>query len=289
MSRGLGDVYKRQEYQLKVASAQVKSAMILAAIQAEGPSILVEKQPTRNHTERMLNAFGASIETLDDNVTIKVAPQPELTGIDLTIPSDMSSAAFFLVAATLVPHSRITLKNVGMNETRTGLLSILKRMGGKVTATNERDDGEPTADLTVMSADLKPIEIGAEEIPAVIDELPLVALLAAKANGVSRITGAGELRVKETDRISAVVHEFSKLGIAIRELPDGFVIDGSKPWHVETTKLSSHGDHRIGMTLAVASLLVDEPLRLADPDAVNISYPTFFEDLRSVSSVKNYS
>lgn len=277
------------EYQLKVASAQVKSAMILAAIQAEGPSILVEKQPTRNHTERMLNAFGASIETLDDNVTIKVAPQPELTGIDLTIPSDMSSAAFFLVAATLVPHSRITLKNVGMNETRTGLLSILKRMGGKVTATNERDDGEPTADLTVMSADLKPIEIGAEEIPAVIDELPLVVLLAAKANGVSRITGAGELRVKETDRISAVVHEFSKLGIAIRELPDGFVIDGSKPWHVETTKLSSHGDHRIGMTLAVASLLVDEPLRLADSDAVNISYPTFFEDLRSVSSVKNYS
>ncbi|MCT3400030.1 3-phosphoshikimate 1-carboxyvinyltransferase [Lentilactobacillus hilgardii] len=277
------------DYQLKVASAQVKSALILAAIQADQPSTLIEKLPTRNHTEKMLNAFGANIQTMADNVTIKVNPQPKLTGIDLTVPGDMSSAAFFLVAATLVPNSKLTLKNVGVNETRTGLLSILKRMGGKVIERHRNDSGEPTADLVVSSAELKPIEIGAEEIPAVIDELPLVALLAAKANGISKITGAGELRVKETDRIAAVVQEFSKLGIAIRELPDGFVIDGAKPWHVEKTKLDSHGDHRIGMTLAIASLLLDEQLQLNGAESVNISYPEFFDDLASVTNIESYS
>ncbi len=274
------------KYQLQVASAQVKSALILAAIQADKPTTLVEKLPTRNHTEKLLNAFGANIQTATDGVTIRVNPQPELTGIDLTVPGDMSSAAFFLVAATLVPNSLITLKNVGINETRTGLLSILRRMGGQVTESNVHHEGEPTADLTVSSASLSPIEIGAAEIPAVIDELPLVALLAARANGVSRITGAEELRVKETDRISAIVTEFSKLGIAIRELPDGFVIDGRQPWHVSNSRLDSHGDHRIGMVLAIAALLVDEPLTLSGADSINISYPEFFDDLGQVLHVK---
>ncbi|MFD1126532.1 3-phosphoshikimate 1-carboxyvinyltransferase [Lentilactobacillus raoultii] len=273
-------------YQLQVASAQVKSALILAAIQADQPSTLIEKLPTRNHTEKMLNAFGADIQTESDKLTIHVAPQPALKGVELTVPGDMSSAAFFLVAATLVPHSKVTLKNVGINETRTGLLKILKRMGGNVVERHRQDRGEPTADLVVTSAALKPIEIGEADIPAVIDELPLVALLAAKANGISRITGAGELRVKETDRIAAVVREFSKLGIAIRELPDGFMIDGRQPWQVNKPKLDSHGDHRIGMTLAIASLLVDEPLQLDGAESVNISYPEFFDDLASVTSVE---
>lgn len=184
-----------------------------------------------------------------------------------------------MTAASMVPNSRIKLLNVGMNDTRTGLYEILKRMGGKVTVSNEQNAGEPTADLTIESADLKPITIGADEIPAVIDELPLVALLAAKANGVSRITGAGELRVKETDRIAAIVEEFQKLGIAIEELEDGFVIDGRKPWHVVDPHLDSHGDHRIGMVMAVAALLVDQPLTLAAADSINISYPEFFDDL----------
>ncbi len=277
------------DYHLKVASAQVKSALILAAIQADKPSILVEQLPTRNHTEKMLNAFGAAVETLPDGVTIQVNPQPKLNGIELTVPGDMSSAAFFLVAATLVPDSKLILKNVGVNETRTGLLKILKQMGGRVVERHRDESGEPTADLIVSSAALKPIEIGAAEIPAVIDELPLVALLAAKANGVSRITGAGELRVKETDRVAAVVQEFTKLGITIRELPDGFVIDGSQPWQVKKHQLDSHGDHRIGMTLAIASLLVDTSFQLAGAESVNISYPEFFDDLESVMNVESYS
>lgn len=272
------------DYHLKVASAQVKSALILAALQAEGDSILVEKQPTRNHTEKMLRAFGADIETEADDVTITVHPEPQMHGITLNVPGDMSSAAFFMVAASLVPNSKVTLRNVGMNDTRTGLYSILKRMGGKISLSNEDSSGEPTADLTIESGDLQPIEIGADEIPAVIDELPLVALLAAKANGISKITGAGELRVKETDRISAIVEEFHKLGIAIEELDDGFIIDGRQTWHLEDSQLDSHGDHRIGMVMAVAALLVKQPMTLAGADSINISYPEFFDDLATLIS-----
>ncbi len=197
-------------YQLKVASAQVKSALILAALQADDPTTLIEKLPTRDHTERMLTAFGGDIQTAADGVTITVAPQPHLTGQSMTVPGDMSSAAFFMTAASLVPGSKITLKDVGLNKTRTGLLEILKTMGGNVSIKSEPTTGEPLGDLTIQSADLKPINIGKDQIPAVIDELPLVALLAAKANGISRITGAEELRVKETDRISAIVTEFKK-------------------------------------------------------------------------------
>ncbi len=232
----------------------------------------------------MLRAFGADIETEADDVTITVHPEPQMHGITLNVPGDMSSAAFFMVAASLVPNSKVTLRNVGMNDTRTGLYSILKRMGGKISLSNEDSSGEPTADLTIESADLQPIEIGADEIPAVIDELPLVALLAAKANGISKITGAGELRVKETDRISAIVEEFHKLGIAIEELDDGFIIDGRQTWHLEDSQLDSHGDHRIGMVMAVAALLVKQPMTLAGADSINISYPEFFDDLATLIS-----
>lgn len=274
-----GQRLRATHYQLKVASAQVKSAMILAALQATEPSTLTELLPTRDHTERMLTAFGGQINTAADGVTITVQPQPHLFGQTMTVPGDMSSAAFFITAASLVPGSTITLKDVGLNKTRTGLLDILRRMGGKVTISTEPTNGEPIGDLTVQSADLKPIEIGKDDIPAVIDELPLVALLAAKANGVSRITGAEELRVKETDRISAIVTEFKKLGIAIEELPDGFVIDGRKPWRVTDPNLDAHDDHRIGMVLGIAALLVDTPVTLTGAESVGISYPAFFDDL----------
>lgn len=266
-------------YQLKVASAQVKSALILAALQADEPTTLTELLPTRDHTERMLTAFGGEITTGDDGLIITVQPQPHLTGQSMTVPGDMSSAAFFMVAASLVPGSQITLKDVGLNKTRTGLLAILKHMGGRVSVESEPTTGEPIGDLTIQSADLKPINIGKKDIPSVIDELPLVALLAAKANGISRITGAEELRVKETDRISAIVTEFKKLGIVIEELPDGFVIDGRQPWHVVDPVLDAHNDHRIGMVLGIAALLIDQPLQLKGADSVRISYPEFFDDL----------
>lgn len=267
------------DYQLKVASAQVKSALILAALQADEPSTLTELLPTRDHTERMLTAFGGEITTASDGLTITVQPQPQLKGQSMTVPGDMSSAAFFMTAASLVPESQITLKDVGLNKTRTGLLDILNAMGGDVSVESEPTDGEPIGDLTIRSANLKPIDIGKAQIPAVIDELPLVALLAAKADGISRITGAEELRVKETDRISAIVTEFKKLGIDIEELPDGFVIDGRKPWHVVDPVLDAHDDHRIGMVLGIAALLVDQPLQLKGADSVRISYPEFFDDL----------
>jgi 5-enolpyruvylshikimate-3-phosphate synthase len=267
------------DYQLKVASAQVKSALILAALQADEPSTLTELLPTRDHTERMLTAFGGEITTASDRLTITVQPQPQLKGQSMTVPGDMSSAAFFMTAASLVPGSQITLKDVGLNKTRTGLLDILNAMGGDVSVESEPTDGEPIGDLTIRSANLKPVDIGKAQIPAVIDELPLVALLAAKADGISRITGAEELRVKETDRISAIVTEFKKLGIDIEELPDGFVIDGRKPWHVVDPVLDAHDDHRIGMVLGIAALLVDQPLQLKGADSVRISYPEFFDDL----------
>ncbi|BDR59192.1 3-phosphoshikimate 1-carboxyvinyltransferase [Xylocopilactobacillus apicola] len=271
------------DYQMTVASAQVKSALIFAALQADEKSTIKEFLPTRDHTERLLNKFGASITTSDDGYTITVDPHPHLVGQDLTIPGDMSSAAFFITAASIIPNSKITILNVGINPTRTGLLNILEKMGGKVKITNRsQTDGEPTADLEIESAQLKPIKITSKDIPDVIDELPLVALLAAAANGVSEVTGALELRVKETDRISTIVTELQKLGIKITELTDGFIIDGRDEWQIKNSKLDSHGDHRIGMMLAIAALRIKEPLALENEDAISISYPQFFEDLKEI-------
>ena len=266
-------------YQMKVASAQVKSALIFAALQANEPSIIREKLPTRNHTETMLNAFGGKIVTSEDQLTITVNPQPRLKGIDLTVPGDISSAAFFIAAGLLVPNSQIRLQRVGINETRTGILDVVKRMGGNIQLENSNRDGEPLADLVVSSSQLTATDISADEIPAMIDELPIIALLCARAAGTSTISGAEELRVKETDRIAAITEEFKKLGIDITEKSDGFVINGSQDWQVESSQLNSHGDHRIGMTLAVADLLVDTHLELAGKESVSISYPDFFDDL----------
>ncbi|RHW50110.1 3-phosphoshikimate 1-carboxyvinyltransferase [Bombilactobacillus bombi] len=270
-------------YQMPVASAQVKSAIILGALQAQGPSTIVELLPTRDHTERLLQIFGADIQIAQDKRTITIQPQPQLAAQDLIIPGDMSSAAFFITAASIVPNSHIKLTKINLNPTRTGLLSVLKRMGGNIhlTALGQMA-GEPVGDIDVKAATLKPIQLTATDIPAIIDELPLVALLAASANGISKISGASELRVKETDRIACITSELQKLGINIKELPDGFLIDGRTAWSVRNQQLDSHKDHRIGMMLAIAALKIAAPLKLNHASAINISYPTFFQDLQEL-------
>ncbi|KPN84112.1 3-phosphoshikimate 1-carboxyvinyltransferase [Apilactobacillus kunkeei] len=274
---------KAVKYDLPIASAQVKSAIILAALNADEDSVIIEPQVTRDHTETMLNQFGDSVIERHGNA-ITVHHQPKLTAQDLNVTGDISSAAFFLVAATLVPNSHIVLKNVGINPTRTGILDVLIKMGANIKLLNQTNGSEPTADIEVTyTPDLKPIEVNEESIPLMIDELPLVALLAARANGHSTITGAEELRFKETDRIKTVVEELSKIGIHIEELPDGFSIDGAKDWQVVDSSLDSHGDHRIGMTLAVAALLLDTDVQLNGEDAISISYPQFFDHLQNLS------
>lgn len=275
---------KAVKYELPIASAQVKSAIILAALNSDSDSVVIEPQMTRNHTETMLNQFGKDVIERDGNQII-VHHNPKLTAQDFNVPGDISSAAFFMVAATLVPNSHIVLKNVGINATRTGILDVLIKMGANVKLLNQTNSSEPTADIEVTyTPDLKPIDVTEESIPLMIDELPLVALLASRANGHSHITGAEELRFKETDRIQTVVLELQKLSIQITELSDGFSIDGSKDWRVANSSLDSHGDHRIGMTLAVAALLVDTSVQLDGEDAISISYPQFFDHLKRLCS-----
>lgn len=265
---------------MKVASAQVKSALIFAALQADQPSTIQEVLPTRNHTEIMLNQFGADIRT--SGLSIRVVPHPHLRGQKVEVPGDMSSAAFFLVAGAIVPHSRLTLKHVNLNPTRTGIVKVLQQMGAKLTIEHLPSSGEPLGNLTIENSQLSPIKIGAAEIPALIDELPLVALLAACADGQSKITGAQELRVKETDRIKTVVQELRKLGVAVKELPDGMIINGQPQWQVKDPRLTSYGDHRIGMMDAIAALKAKPGLTLSGADAISVSYPGFFNDLEQL-------
>lgn len=266
--------------EMTVASAQVKSALILAALQAPGQSVIRELLPTRNHTELMLQAFGADLTTASDQQTITVAPVPHLQAQAVAVPGDLSSAAFFLVAGAIVPHSRLTLPALGLNPTRTGILRVLEKMGARLEVTPAPAvAGEARGTVTIESGPLRPITLGAKDVPGLIDELPLVALLAACANGSSRITGAGELRVKESDRIATVCQELAKLGVAIEELPDGMVITGRPDWRIKEAVLDSHGDHRIGMMLAIAALRATRPLELTGEQAVAISYPDFFAHL----------
>lgn len=268
---------KPLDYQIPVASAQVKSALIFAALQADGPSHLTEKLATRDHTERMLTYFGGHIEK--DGLTLTATPNQTLTGQDLTVPGDPSSAAFFISAATLLKGSDLTLKNVGLNPTRTGFLEVIGQMNGALQVENLTQAFEPTGDLRVRSADLKGIQITKEMIPSVIDELPLVVLCATQAQGVTEISGAEELRVKETDRITTVVTELTKMGANIEEKPDGMIITGPTPLHCVEETLDSYGDHRIAMMLMVAALLTKDQFTLKQAEAIAVSYPDFYEDL----------
>jgi 3-phosphoshikimate 1-carboxyvinyltransferase len=271
-----GTKLKAIDYTMPVASAQVKSAILLAGLQAEGTTIVREKEVSRDHTERMLKQFGANIEVKDGVISIEGGQQ--LKGTHIDVPGDISSAAFFLVAGAIVPNSEVVLKNVGINPTRAGIIEVMQQMGADLTIAQEKSDAaEPTATLTVRTSHLKGTTIEGEIIPRLIDEIPIIALLATQAEGTTIIRNAEELRVKETDRIEAVVTELKKLGADITATEDGMIING--PTSLKGAKLSTYGDHRIGMMAAIASLITESPVEIDDADCIAISYPTFFEHL----------
>ena len=264
-------------YEMPVASAQVKSAIIFAALQAQGTSTIIEKEPSRNHTEQMIKQFGGEIEV--SGKTIRVTGPQQLTGQEVIVPGDISSAAFFIVAGAILKNSQVVLKNVGINPTRTGILDVLEAMGGTFEL-SEIDEANESATITVSSSSLKATTIQGADIPRLIDELPIIALLATQAEGTTIIKDAQELKVKETNRIDATCEELQKLGANIEPTDDGMIIHG--PVQLHGGKVSSRGDHRIGMMLQIAALLTDEVVELDKAEAVAVSYPHFFEDLASL-------
>ncbi|CAI3353419.1 3-phosphoshikimate 1-carboxyvinyltransferase [Enterococcus cecorum] len=264
-------------YEMPVASAQVKSAIIFAALQAQGTSTIIEKEPSRNHTEQMIKQFGGEIEV--SGKTIRVTGPQQLTGQEVIVPGDISSAAFFIVAAAILKNSQVVLKNVGINPTRTGILDVLEAMGGTFEL-SEIDEANESATITVSSSTLKATTIQGADIPRLIDELPIIALLATQAEGTTIIKDAQELKVKETNRIDATCEELQKLGANIEPTDDGMIIHG--PVQLHGGKVSSRGDHRIGMMLQIAALLTEEIVELDKAEAVAVSYPHFFEDLASL-------
>ncbi|HEY49215.1 MAG TPA: 3-phosphoshikimate 1-carboxyvinyltransferase [Dehalococcoidia bacterium] len=267
-------------YRLPVASAQIKSALLLAGLYAQGHTVIEEPVPCRDHTERMLKEMGAGIEV--DGDTIHLSPG-SLKAVDLLIPGDISAAAFWLVAGAIHPQASIRLPNAGINPTRSGILDVLLSMGADIAVGNEHVlHGEPVADLEVQSSSLRGTEIGGELIPRVIDEIPLIALAACAANGRTVIRDAQELRVKETDRISATAKELSKMGADVEELPDGMVIHGGRK--LSGAGCDSHGDHRLAMMLGVAALIADGKSEIDNAEAASISYPTFWQDLGRLSA-----
>jgi 3-phosphoshikimate 1-carboxyvinyltransferase len=282
----MGSPLRGIDYALPVASAQVKSAILLAGLFAEGETTVVEPAPTRDHTERMLAAAGASVVVRSTSVTIR--PATSLSLGDVEVPGDFSSAAPFVVAATLVPGSEVHVHGVNLNPRRTGLLEILERMGARITVYNRREiGGEPGGDLEVRSASLVGTSVGPKEVPLAIDELPLFALAAACARGESRLTGAEELRTKETDRIEATVDALRALGVRARARDDGFTVTGV-PARPRGGRMTSGGDHRLAMLGAVAGLASREGVRIDDAEAVAVSFPGFFamiDELRRASVV----
>lgn len=265
-------------YHLPVASAQVKSALIFAALQADGESIIIEKEKTRNHTEDMIVQFGGEIDV--DDKEIRISGGQELTGQEVVVPGDISSAAFWLVAGLIVPNSKIILENVGINVTRTGILDVIQAMGGKMTI-SQVDEVAKSATITVESSDLHGTEIAGEIIPRLIDELPIIALLATQVEGTTIIRDAEELKVKETDRIQVVADALNSMGANITPTDDGMIIKGKTVLH--GAKINTFGDHRIGMMAAIAALLVtDGEVQLERAEAINTSYPSFFTDLKGL-------
>ena len=265
-------------YRLPVASAQVKSALIFAALQAEGESTIIEKEKTRDHTEDMIRQFGGEIQV--DGKTIRIKGGQEFQGQEVIVPGDISSAAFWLVAGLILPDSVIKIENVGINQTRTGILDVIQEMGGDLTI-EDRDEKAVSASLTVKTSSLKGIRIDGELIPRLIDELPIIALLATQASGQTVIADAEELRVKETDRIQVVADSLNAMGANVVPTEDGMIITGPTPLH--GADLGTFGDHRIGMMVAIAALLVSDGNVVLDrAEAINTSYPSFFEDLETL-------
>ena len=265
-------------YQLPVASAQVKSALIFAALQADGESVIIEKEKTRNHTEDMIQQFGGQLQV--DGKEIRISGGQSFTAQEVVVPGDISSAAFWLVAGLVVPNSKIVLENVGINETRTGIIDVIKDMGGKITL-SDIDQVAKSATITVETSELKGTEIGGDIIPRLIDELPIITLLATQAQGKTVIRDAEELKVKETDRIQVVADALNAMGADIVPTEDGMIITGKTALH--GAEVNTFGDHRIGMMTAIAALLVqDGEVDLQRAEAINTSYPSFFSDLEGL-------
>jgi len=263
------------DYKMPVASAQVKTAIILAGLYADGETVIHEIEKSRDHTELMLSAMGADLTV--DNLDITVKPTNDLTAVNVDVPGDISSAAFFLVLGAIMPNSQITVTNVGINPTRTGIIDVLKDMGADITLENVHTSaGETVADITVRSSSLKGTTVGGDIIPRLIDELPIIAVAAAFADGQTVIKDAQALKVKETNRIRAVVDELNKCGIDITETDDGMIINGGKSIHGADFK--TYGDHRMAMSLTVLAQLADGESTLDDSDCACVSYPTFFDD-----------
>ena len=269
-------------YELPMASAQVKSAVLLAGLYARGgPTTVTEPAPTRDHTERLLIACGARVQSRPGQVSVR--PVDVLKPLSVEIPGDFSSAAPFLVAATLLPGSKLRLVGVNVNPTRIGLLHVLERMGARISLFNRRIiGGEPAADIEVSTAELVATKIEPAEVPLLIDELPLFALLACCARGESVVRGAQELRAKETDRIEAVSESLRALGVRIRATDDGFRVRGV-PTRPRGGVVDSRGDHRMAMVGAIAGLVSREGVEIKNPDAVAVSFPGFYDLLRSVA------
>ena len=263
-------------YHSKVASAQVKSCILLAGLYADGLTSVTEPSVSRNHTELMLRGFGANV--LCEGKTASITPNPELYGQKIEVPGDISSAAYFIAAGLLVPGSEILIKNVGINPTRDGLLRVCKAMGADITLLNKRETGgEPVADILVRHSSLNAAVIEGEIIPTLIDELPMIAVMACFAKGTTVIKDATELKVKESDRIAVMVDNLSRMGAHITAADDGMIIEGGYPLH--GAEIDSHLDHRIAMSFAVAALAAEGETKILDADCVNISYPNFYKDL----------
>lgn len=274
-----GHRLKGIHYESKVASAQVKSCVLFAGLYAEGETSVTEPYVSRNHTELMLEYFGGTVRT--EGTTALVLPEPDLVGQNVAVPGDISSAAYFIAAALIVPNSELLIKNVGINPTRDGILRICKKMGADITLLNECTvKGEPSADLLVRSSSLHGTVIDGEVIPTLIDELPIIAVLASYAEGKTVIKDAQELKVKESNRIDVMVSNLSKMGVDICATDDGMIINGGKTLHGAV--IDSKLDHRIAMSFAIASLQAEGETEIIGSECVEISYPKFYEDLRKI-------
>jgi 3-phosphoshikimate 1-carboxyvinyltransferase len=268
------------DYDLPVASAQVKSAIILAGIRANGRTIIKGKIKSRDHTERILSYLGAKLKVEEDYISVE---RSVLFPFSLEVPGDISSAAYFLVAALLLPNSEITIRNVGFNPTRIGIINVLKRMGAQIDVYNMREScGEPIVDLYAKTSSLKAVSISQEEIPFLIDEIPLLSVAMSLASGESEVSGAQELRVKETDRIKAICDSLSRLGVNIKEKEDGFKIKG--PSRLKGNFLESYGDHRMAMAMAIAAILAEGESVIREAECVSVSFPDFWNLLKKVVS-----
>ena len=267
-----------------VASAQVKSALVLAALTATGDTTVIEPVQSRDHSERMLRAFGAQLSVGGPGLTeVTVTPGASLRGQDVIVPGDISSAAFWMVAGAITPGADLTVQNVGLNPSRTGVLDVLAQMGARIELLNGREvAGEPVGDLRVTHGPLQAFTIGADLIPRLVDEIPVLAVAACYAEGISRVSGAEELRVKETDRLAVMARQLGAMGARIEEFADGLTIEGGVP--LQGADVDSETDHRVAMSLAVAAQVAKGPTQLHRPEAAAVSYPGFWEDLERLQA-----